>query len=113
MVELMQNYNHPELFSFITFDIAIAVALKQQLQNFEVAYLGDGLSAKEIHEKGLDGMDYHFDYFRKNPAEIATAQSLALTTNTWTVNDPEVFDEMKALSIDRITTDYPQTFSLR
>jgi glycerophosphoryl diester phosphodiesterase len=45
-------------------------------------------------------MDYHYSVFQKNPTWIAEAKTLGLITNSWTVNDAAVYDELKKQASD-------------
>jgi len=56
----------------------------------------------------MDGLDYHFSVFKKQPGWIGQAKKDKLKLNAWTVNDAE---EMKLLldqGFDFITTNEPE-----
>lgn len=71
------------------------------------AYLNGDLTPDELHELGVSGLDYNQKIMLANPEWFARARELGLSTNTWTVNDPETMDRMIALGVDCITTDKP------
>ena len=53
-------------------------------------------------------MDYHYSVFQKNPTWISEAKTLGLITNSWTVNDVAVYDELKKQGIGFVTTNIPE-----
>ncbi len=107
---LMKDYQQPFLFSFITFDWYTAIQLKKELPHFKISYLNGDKTPEEIKASGLDGVDYHFTRFLEHPDWLEKSRQLELITNTWTVNDPLVFQAFQQQSIDHITTDYPALF---
>ncbi|WBV60092.1 glycerophosphodiester phosphodiesterase family protein [Chryseobacterium camelliae] len=92
---------------FISFSLNICKEIKRLEPTFKVQYLRGELSPAQIKNEGLDGLDYHYNVFQKNPTWIAEAKALGLITNSWTVNDIAVYDELKGQGIDFITTNIP------
>lgn len=92
---------------FISFSLNICKEIKRLEPTFKVQYLRGELSPEEIKNEGLDGLDYHYSIFQKNPTWIAEAKALGLITNSWTVNDVAVYDELKKQGIGFITTNIP------
>lgn len=92
---------------FISFSLNICKEIKRLEPGFKVQYLKGELSPQQIKDEGLDGIDYHFSIFQKNPTWIAEAKALGLITNAWTVNDITVFNELKVQGIGFITTNIP------
>lgn len=92
---------------FISFSLNICKEIKKVEPKFKVQYLNGELSPQQIKNEGLDGLDYHFKVFEKNPTWIAEAKILGLITNSWTVNDIKVYEELKNKGIDFITTNIP------
>lgn len=91
----------------ISFSLNICKEIKRTAPTFKVQYLNGELSPTEIKKLGLDGIDYHYSVFAKNPTWIAEANSLGLITNAWTVNDEKVFEALKAQNIQFVTTNIP------
>ena len=91
----------------ISFSLNIGEQLKKEEPVFKVHYLNGDLSPSQIKEKGFDGIDYHYSIFLKNPTWISQAKDLGLTTNSWTVNDIEIFKQLEKQGIDFVTTDIP------
>ncbi|MFC7345891.1 glycerophosphodiester phosphodiesterase family protein [Chryseobacterium zhengzhouense] len=92
---------------FISFSLNVCKEIKKVEPKFKVQYLNGELSPEQIKNEGLDGMDYHYSVFQKNPAWIQEAKVLGLITNSWTVNDVKIYDELKSQGIGFITTNIP------
>ncbi|WP_370900927.1 glycerophosphodiester phosphodiesterase family protein [Chryseobacterium gossypii] len=92
---------------FISFSLNICKGIKRLEPTFRVQYLNGELSPEQIKSEGLDGIDYHYSVFAKNPTWISEAKALGLITNAWTVNDSDVFEQLKAQGIGFITTNIP------
>jgi len=92
---------------FISFSLNICKEIKKLEPTFKVQYLRGELSPEQIKKEGLDGLDYHYSIFQKNPTWISDAKALGLVTNSWTVNDVAVYDELKKQGIGFITTNIP------
>ncbi|WP_292010275.1 glycerophosphodiester phosphodiesterase family protein [Chryseobacterium sp.] len=95
---------------FISFSLNICKEIKRLEPKFKVQYLNGELSPQQIKNEGLDGLDYHYSVFEKNPTWIAEAKTLGLITNSWTVNDPAVFEQLRNQGIGFITTNAPDQF---
>lgn len=93
---------------FISFSLNICKKIKKLEPKFKVQYLKGELSPQQIKDEGLDGIDYHYSIFQKNPTWIADAKSLGLITNSWTVNDIEIYKKLKEQGIDFVTTNIPE-----
>lgn len=92
---------------FISFSLNVCKEIKKADPGFKVQYLNGELSPEQIKNEGLDGMDYHYSVFRKNPDWISKANQMGLITNSWTVNDMAVYEELKAQGIKFVTTNIP------
>lgn len=92
---------------FISFSLNICKEIKKTEPKFKVQYLNGELSPEQIKNEGLDGIDYHYSVFQKNPTWIAEANALGLITNAWTVNDVAVYNDLKKQGIKFVTTNIP------
>ena len=72
-----------------------------------IAYLKGDISPKELKEKGINGIDYHYKVFEKKPELVKEAHDLGMKVNVWTVNNTEDIKNMLKLNVDYITTDHP------
>jgi len=92
---------------YISFSLNICKQIKKIAPDFKVQYLKGELSPQQIKEEGLDGLDYHYSVFQKNPTWISEANALGLITNSWTVNEVEIYDELKKQGVKFVTTNIP------
>jgi len=92
---------------FISFSLNICKEIKRLEPTFKVQYLKGELSPEQIKNEGLDGIDYHYSIFQKNPTWISEAKALGLVINVWTVNDVAIANALKAQGVDFITTNIP------
>ena len=106
-IQQVKEFQMESQIEFISFSLNICEQLKKAEPSFKVHYLNGDLSPLEIKEKGLDGIDYHYSVFVKNPTWISEAKKLGLTTNAWTVNDIEIFKQLRKQGIEFVTTDIP------
>lgn len=106
-IQLVKELQLESQSEFISFSLNSCEQIKKTEPTFKVQYLNGELSPSEIKEKGLDGLDYHYSVFLKNPTWISQAKTLGLITNAWTVNNVEVFEKLKKQGIDFITTNIP------
>ncbi|MBF8456707.1 glycerophosphodiester phosphodiesterase [Kaistella sp. G5-32] len=106
-VQLVKKLQLESQCEFISFSLNICEQIKKEEPSFKVHCLNGDLSPLEIKEKGFDGIDYHYSIFLQNPTWISEAKTLGLITNSWTVNDLEIFEKLQKQGIDFITTDIP------
>ena len=77
------------------------------MPQFVNQYLGDNISPDQLYADGINGIDYHFSVFSKNPDWFGQARSHGMSVNCWTVNAEEDMKKMMELGVDCITTDNP------
>lgn len=111
-IELVKKHHSENQCEFISFSKNICKQLKNNQPNFTVSYLNGDLSPKELSAIGLDGFDYDFEILLQNPNWISEAKTLGLLSNSWTVNEKEIFLKLSDLGIDFITTDIPNSINL-
>ena len=97
---------HDDIF-FISFDLDACMMLSQLMPDVHVAYLEGDLSPKQLQEKGITDIDYHWSKFDAHPEWVKEAHDLGMVVGVWTVNTPEKAQEMLQLGVDYITTDEP------
>ncbi len=89
IIEAIGKYQlHDDIF-FISFDLDACVMMAQLLPDIPVAYLEGDLSPKQLQEKGITDIDYHWSKFATHPEWVKEAHDLGMTVNVWTVNTPE------------------------
>jgi len=106
-IQIVKDLKLESQSEFISFSLNICKEIKKVNPKFKVQYLEGNLSPQQIIAEGLDGIDYHFSVFEKNPTWISEANSLGLITNAWTVNDIEVYKKLKEQGLKFVTTNVP------
>lgn len=92
---------------YIAFDYDVCKKVKKLDPFAPVQYLNGDVSAEKLKADGLDA-DYHYNVFQKDKTWIANARKLGVITNSWTVNDEKIMDDLLAQGIDFITTNEPE-----
>lgn len=108
-VEMVRKLRLENQSEFISFSLNICKEIKRLEPTFIVQYLNGDLSPQQIKEAKLDGFDYHYKILlEKHPTWIQEAKDLGLITNSWTVNDPEIYQKLKKMGIAYVTTNIPE-----
>lgn len=97
----------PDKVVFISFSINICKRLASLMPEFTVQYLDDDYSPDDLAKLGINGVDYHYKVFSKNPDWYKSARSHSMAVNTWTVDDEKDMRDMFDLGVDMLTTDNP------
>ncbi|WP_434978171.1 glycerophosphodiester phosphodiesterase [Daejeonia sp. YH14] len=96
---------------YISFSLNICKEIKKLRPGATVQYLNGERSPDELKALNIDGFDYHWKILtEKHPDWIARGRELGLITNSWTVNDPEVFRKLNDMGIGFVTTNTPDVF---
>lgn len=93
---------------YIAFSLHICRELARLAPKADVAYLSGDRTPEELHDMGIDGLDYNINVFVKNPQWIEQAHFFGLTVNVWTVNKEEDMRMLIDNGVDFITTDAPE-----
>lgn len=99
-------YN-PKRVIFISFSLNICERLAALCPDFTVQYLGGDKSPEELAGLGINGIDYHYTVFAKNPTWLKQARDNKMSVNCWTVNNEKDIKDMIGLGVDCITTNEP------
>lgn len=97
----------PSRVIFISFSLAACRHLAVIAPEFTNQYLNGGLSPDELHQLGINGLDYYFGVIEAHPEWVARAHELGMSVNVWTVNKEKDMRKMIALGVDCITTNEP------
>ena len=96
---------------YISFSLNVCKEIKKQQPGAKVQYLNGDLAPAELKELGIDGLDYHYKILiQKHPEWIAEAKKLGLLTNSWTVNNSDIFKQLVEMGVDFVTTNEPENF---
>lgn len=106
-LKLVKDLKLEKQCEFISFSLNICKEIKKIEPKSIVQYLNGELSPQELKKENLDGFDYHYKVLLEHPTWISEAKNLGLITNSWTVNDEVVFEQLQSLGIDFVTTNIP------
>ena len=108
VVQLVKEVNATAMAAYISFDYEILRRILETDPAAKTQYLKGDMAPEQLKKDKMDGLDYHFSVFKKQPGWIGQAKKDKLKLNAWTVNDAE---EMKLLldqGFDFITTNEPE-----
>lgn len=94
---------------YIGFDFNMMLHLRKLDPGAHIQYLNGDKSPAELKKAGLDGADYHFSVFQRNPQWIKEAKDLGIVLNAWTVNDKSLMEWLLKEKFEFITTNEPET----
>ncbi len=97
----------PKKVIFISFSMNICERTAALCPGITVQYLERNLTPEEVLAKGVNGIDYHFSAFQKNPEWVKQAHDKKMSVNVWTVDNEDDIKEMIGLGVDCITTNEP------
>lgn len=92
---------------FISFSKYMCDRIAEAYPEFVNQYLEGDFSPEELADYGINGFDYHMKPVLKDSTIVERAHSLGMSTNVWTVNDPEQMKVFVNMGIDAITTNEP------
>ncbi|MDD4778739.1 MAG: glycerophosphodiester phosphodiesterase family protein [Fermentimonas sp.] len=107
VVDMVNQRNLQNRVEYISFGINLVQQVKKLAHQADVYYLNGDMTPQILSKMGLAGLDYHYNVLLKRPEWVKEAHDLGLKVNTWTVNKPEVIQQMIDLKVDFITTDEP------
>lgn len=93
---------------YISFDYEMLKTIHQLDPSASTQYLNGDKSPDQLAKDGINGLDYHYSVFQKNPSWIAEAKKLGMILNAWTVNDPAIMDWLIKEGFDFITSNEPE-----
>lgn len=106
-VRMVREAGMEKQVEYISFSMNICERIANLTPESEIAYLKSDIAPKLLHEKGINGIDYHYKALLKHPEWIKEAKSLGMKVNVWTVNKVEDMKRMIDMNVDYITTDMP------
>lgn len=107
-VELVKKLKVEKITDYIAFDFDVCKKVKELAPKAHVEYLNGDKTPAEILTAGLDGIDYHYNVYKKNEGYIREMRANKLTTNVWTVNSKDDMKYFLDNNIDYITTNEPE-----
>ncbi|HEY6503230.1 MAG TPA: glycerophosphodiester phosphodiesterase family protein [Chitinophagaceae bacterium] len=107
-VKLVKELHADAMTVYISFDYDILKRIIETEPRAPAQYLNGDKSPEELKKDRINGADYHFSVFKKNPDWIGTAKKNKIQLNAWTVNDAEGMNWLLDQGFDFITTNEPE-----
>lgn len=107
-VAMVQQLQAQAWIYYISFDYNILKTVVALDPSAQVAYLNGEKQPEELKAEKIWGLDYHQSVFKKDGQLMDKARKNGITTNVWTVNNPEDMDAFLQAGVDFITTDEPE-----
>jgi glycerophosphoryl diester phosphodiesterase len=107
-VQLVKELNAEDMTVYISFGYEILKKIEELNPKAHTQYLNGEKSPEALKADGIDGADYNFKVFKKQPEWIESAKNNNIVLNAWTVNDPADMDWLLKEGFDFITTDEPE-----
>lgn len=108
VLNLIRELKAEPLTVYISFDYNILLTLLKADPGLSTQYLNGDKSPDQLKADGINGLDYHFSVFKKNPEWIASARKNNIALNAWTVNDAPEMDNLLDSGFHFITTNEPE-----
>ncbi|NCU04240.1 MAG: glycerophosphodiester phosphodiesterase [Chitinophagaceae bacterium] len=108
VVQLVKQLKADAMIVYISFDYDILLRIRELDEKAILQYLEGNKAPAQVKADKIDGIDYHFSFFQKNPTWIAEAKQHKLALNAWTVNDSTTMSWLLKEGFDYITTNEPE-----
>ena len=108
VISVVKQLKATNMVEYISFDYGILEKIIEIEPGAVTQYLAGDKSPEQLKASGIDGADYHYSVFKKNPGWIQSAKQQGIFLNVWTVNNPDEMDWVLANKFDFITTNEPE-----
>jgi glycerophosphoryl diester phosphodiesterase len=108
VVALVNQLQAEPMAVYISFDYDILKKIKEINRKAITQYLEGNKSPEELKADGIDGADYNFAAFKKNPTWIESAKKNNIILNAWTVNTKADMEFLLQNKFNFITTNEPE-----
>lgn len=108
VVNLVAELGLKKQVAYISFDYEICKRIQAIDPRAHTQYLNGDKSPDELKSDGIDGADYHFSVFQKNPGWVEMARKAGVALNAWTVNDTAIMRTLLREGFAFITTNEPE-----
>lgn len=106
--QLVTELNANAWVVYISFDYDMLKELRRLDPSANLQFLDGNIAPAQLKADGINGADYHFSVFKKNPQWIKEAKENGIALNAWTVNDTETLQWLIKEGFDFITTNEPE-----
>lgn len=108
VLKLVKDLKAEAITVYISFDYDILKRIEEVKPDASTQHLNGDKSPDQILADKIDGIDYHFSVFKKNPDWAAAALKNKLILNAWTVNDEAEMKNLLNQKFEFITTNEPE-----
>ena len=108
VVKLVKELNAATMSVYISFDYEILKKIIEVDPKVTTQYLKGDVAPDQVKKDKMDGLDYHFSVFEKNPTWIELSKKNKLKLNAWTVNDAKTMNWLLDSGFQYITTNEPE-----
>lgn len=108
VVQLVKRLHAEPMAVYISFDYDILLKIRELDATAVLQYLEGNKSPAQVKADKINGIDYHYSFFQKNPQWITEAKQNGLALNAWTVNDSTTMSWLLKEGFDYITTNEPE-----
>ncbi len=108
VVAMVRAYNAQKMAVYISFDYDVCKRVHELEPKAPVQYLNGDVAPAQLAKDGINGADYHFSAFTKNPGWVQEAKDNKIALNAWTVNKEEDMIRLLQQNFDFITTNEPE-----
>lgn len=112
-VEVIKKLKADKNTCYISFDYEILKQIRAVDSKTVLQYLEGNKSPKEVKADNINGVDYHYSFFKKHPEWIKEAKENNMILNAWTVNEAADMDWIIDHKFNYITTNEPELLSER
>lgn len=108
VVALVNQLHCASLVVYISFDYDILKRIHTIEPDAITQYLNGDKSPTVLKADGINGADYHYSVFKKNPGWIQEAKDNHIQLNAWTVDNTDDMQWLLDQRFDFITTNQPE-----
>lgn len=108
VIAVVKEYQAQKMAVYISFDYDVCKRVHELQPTAPVQYLNGDVAPVQLAKDGINGADYHFSAFTKNPAWVKEAKENKIALNAWTVNKEEDMNRLLDQNFDFITTNEPE-----
>lgn len=108
VVAMVHQYKVQKMAVYISFDYDVCKRIHKLEPKAAVQYLNGDIAPAQLRKDGINGADYHYSVFTKNPGWVKEAKENKIVLNAWTVNKEEDMLWLLKEGFDFITTNEPE-----
>lgn len=108
VVAMVRQHHARKMAVYISFDYDVCKRVHELEPTAPVQYLNGDVAPAQLRKDGINGADYHFSVFTKNPGWVKEAKENKIALNAWTVNKKEDMIRLLQQDFDFITTNEPE-----